>query len=131
MPKVGDLVRGRVQKIVDEGAKISFEAEGKTFDAFLPISEVSEKFVKRGRVGNFIKEGQESNFRVIRTRWFKGRQDVTVSLKRVDEEGFTKRNFEKKMKSFLKSSGEIQSQIRKNNDRKHGTLKKKMNKKEK
>ena len=128
MPKVGDLVQGKVHKILEEGAIISL---GSNDQAFLPIGEVSEKFVKRGKIGYFIKEGQDLEFRVTKMGRFKGKERITVSLKRVDEEGFKKQNFEKKMQRFLKSSGEIQSQIRKNNDRKHGTLKKKITKKEK
>jgi S1 RNA binding domain protein len=122
MPKVGDLVQGKVLKVLDEGAIISLDAN---LQAFMPIGEVSEKFVKRGKIGYFVKEGQSLQFRVTKMGRFKGKERITVSLKRVDEEGFKKQNFEKKMQRFLKNSGEIQSQIRKNTERKHGTLKKK------
>ena len=129
MPNLGDLVTGKVHKILEEGAIISL---GSNAQAFLPIGEVSAKFVKKGRISQFIQEGQELNFRVIRLGKFKGRDRVTVSLKRVDidDDTFKKQNFEKKMQRFLRSSNEIQSQIRKNTDRKQGTLKKKPIKKQ-
>lgn len=125
MPNVGDLVKGTVFRILDTGALISL-GQGKR--AFLPINEVSEAFVKRGKIGNFIKAGEEYEFRVTKLEKFRDRDQWVVSLVRVDLEGFHKRRFENKMTRFMKSSQEIQSQIRKNNDRKHGTLKMKKKK---
>lgn len=119
MPNTGELVNGKVVKIVDKGAFIKL-SEKET--GFLHISEVSEKYVKN--VSDHLEVGQEVQVRV--TNVDRRRNKISLSIKRVNEENeemHKKMQFENKMKRFLRESGEKIKQIQKSTESKQGIKK--------
>lgn len=125
--KVGEVISAKVIKILDSGAIVSFNREE---TAFLHISELSKKFVKK--VEDILTLNQKVRVEVIEIKGHK----TFVSLKNTEEEAVveldetTKRkNFEDKITGFLKVSSENQRQIQKSNDKKRGYFKKKTTKK--
>lgn len=122
MPKVGDLVKGKVINILDKKGAIIKLSEKES--GFLHISEVSEDYVKN--VHDYLKVGQEIEVRVISVDRKRGK--TSLSIKRVNDELHKKIQFEAKMKRFLTESGEKLKQIQKNTESKQG-IKRKMPKK--
>lgn len=128
MPKFGEVVNGELIKILknksgsDIGALVKLSS-GET--AFLPVKEISEKYVKN--ISDFIKVGEKTNFRV--TGKNKKFNQYGVSLKRANEEVNHELVFQKKLEKFMKESGDKLRQIQKNKDRKQNGRKKKDNKK--
>lgn len=121
MPKIGDLVNGKVVRITDKGAFVEFDNRK---SGFLHISEISEDYVRN--VNDHLKVGQEIQVRIIAIDKRKNR--TSLSIKRVNDELHKKIQFESKMKKFLTESGEKLKQIQKSTESKQG-VRKKINKK--
>jgi len=125
VPKVGDLVKGKVVSIIkdrnrpdkEKGAivKISDKDSG-----FLHISELSDGYVKN--VSDLLKIGQDVEVRVIAIDRKRGK--TSLSIKRVNEELHRKIQFEAKMKRFLTESGDKLKQLQKNTEAKQGIKRK-------
>lgn len=123
MPKIGDLIQGKVVKIIDKGAFIKL-SEKET--GFLHISEIAEEYVRK--VSDHVKVGQVIEVRVIAVDRRRGK--IGLSIKRVNDELHKKIQFEAKMKRFLSESGEKLKQIQKNTESKQGVKKRVTKKKQ-
>lgn len=113
MPNIGDIVEVKVVKLLASGAVLS---AGDSYDYFLPIKEAAAGYVKR--MEDVVSEGEIIKARIARSRRHKGKISFQLSLALLDDQVYRKANFDEKMKNFLKSSDEIQKQVRKNRDRK-------------
>ncbi len=80
LPEVGDLVIGNVVKTFEYGAYVRLE-EFRSYEAYLPWSEVSSKWVRD--VKEFVREGQKIVAKVIRVD--RKKKQVDISLKRVSD----------------------------------------------
>ncbi|WP_088361904.1 S1 RNA-binding domain-containing protein [Bacillus cereus] len=120
MPKIGDIVELKVVKILPGGAILS---AGDKFDYFLPIKEAAEGYVNR--MEDVVKAGSVIKARITRSKNHRGKISFQLSLALLDEEKYQKKIFEEKMQRFLKSSDDVQRQLRQNRERKQGGRKKK------
>lgn len=130
MPKFGELVSGKVIKIMknkkgyDFGALIKLTT-GET--TFLHVKEISDDYVKN--IEDYVKVGENVQVRI--TGKDKKFNQFAVSIKRVNEEVNQELVFQKKLERFMKDSGDKLRQIQKNTDRKQNGRKKKEKKKTK
>ena len=113
MPKVGDVLDGKVIKIMKSGAlvKLSTNEVG-----FLHVSEISKEYVKSVR--DVLAYGQEISVSVIGIK--KKENKIFLSMAKVNNPTNQKVVFEAKMKRFLTESGEKMKQIQKSRDKKQG-----------
>ncbi len=116
--KVGDYVKGKVVKTLKYGAVLELEGGEK---GFVHISKISKDYVEK--VEDFLKEGQEIEGKVIgKTK--DGKWEVTLKemnleqREEMSEEDKKKRDFEKKLKRFLKESDAKFSEYRKRMEKK-------------
>ena len=113
MPKIGDIIEAKVVKLLPSGAILS---AGNSYDYFLPIKEAGTGYVKR--MEDVVSEGETIKARITRSKKHKGKLSFQLSLTLLDNEVYKKEVFDSQMKAFLKSSDEIQKQVRKNRERK-------------
>lgn len=133
--KVGDIVKGKVSKILKFGAIVDIEGGEK---GFIHISKISKSFVKN--VEDYLKEGQEISAKVIgRSRnggWELSLKDAEAPEKvetsqtnqttqasqgtqeRTGEEKPKDLDFEKKLSKFLKESNQRLAEYRKRVEKK-------------
>lgn len=118
MPKVGDILEGKVIKILKhKGAKVKLE---KGPIGFLHISEISDEYVKN--VFDYLKGGQEIKVKVITVK----DRNIGLSIRKLNDNEESRRiKFEASLNRFLKESGEKQKQIAKSLENKRGGKKKK------
>lgn len=118
MPKIGDIIQAKVVKILPSGAILSASDE---YDYFLPIKNAAQGYVRR--MEDVVSEGEIIKARIMSSKRHKGKISFQLSLTVMDEQIYRKEVFDKKMKDFLKSSDEVQKQVRQNRERKQGTRK--------
>lgn len=125
MPIIGEMVNLKVTKIVKSGAFLSNPKEpGVNF--FLHIKEATnEKWLDS--LESITSEGEIIATRVIGSKEYNKKITYQVSLKHTDDEEYKSKQFKEKMDSFMKQSGEVQSQIKKNARRKFDGRKPKKN----
>lgn len=111
---VGDKLKVKVVKLLDNGAIVSFGDNG---NGFLHISEVSKQYVRS--IEDVLKKYQKIDVQVIKIQGEK----VFVSMKTIEEETKKTKDFEDKLQDFLKDSSEKHRQIQKSNDKKRGYYK--------
>jgi S1 RNA binding domain protein len=111
---VGDIVTGKVAKITNFGAFVEFE-NGQS--GMVHISEIDHSFVKDVR--EFLTEEQQVEVKVI---GIKDDGKITLSIKQAAEPKFERKpvrrqhnpEFEKMLKSYMKSSEQRLSDIKRN-----------------
>lgn len=113
MPKVGDVLDGKVIKIMKSGALVKLSTNDV---GFLHVSEISKDYVKSVR--DILSYGQEISVSVIGMK--EKENKIFLSMAKVDNPINQKVVFEAKMKKFLSESGEKMKQIQKSRDRKQG-----------
>lgn len=113
MPKTGDIIEAKIVKLLPNGAILS---AGDSYDYFLPIKNAAEGYVKR--MEDVVSEGEIIKARITSAKRHKGKISFQLSLVLLSEEVYKKEMFDQKMKNFLKSSDEIQKQVRQNRERK-------------
>ena len=123
MPNIGEILDGKIIKILKNGAIVKLPS-GET--GFLHISEVSSEFVKD--INKELHVGQEVKVKLIYVN--KKDKKMSLSIRRVDSTEEKRIRFEAKMNRFLKDSSEKQRAIQKNIESKQGIKKKKVIKKD-
>lgn len=113
MPKVGEVVNGKVIKILKAGALVRLSTNEV---GFLHISEISHEYVRNVR--DVLSYGQEVSVLVLGVR--KKENKIFLSMSKVKNDANQKIVFEAKMKKFLKDSGDKMKQIQKNKEKKQG-----------
>lgn len=116
MPKVGELLKLKITKITKNGAFLSNPAET-SHNYFLHIKEASDK-KWLDSMEEVVTEGEMVSARVIEVKKFQNKITYQVSLKDTDETAYKEKQFKDKIEGFMKRSGEVQSQIKKNQNRK-------------
>lgn len=117
MPNVGDILQGKIIKVLKSGAIVELPNNE---SGFLHISEISTDFIKN--IYEYVKVGQEVKVKVISVK--KAENKVSLSIRKVDNEATKRIKFEASLNKFLKESGDKQRQIQKNLDSKRGIKKK-------
>lgn len=115
MPKIGDIIEAKVVKVLPNGAILS---AGDSFDYFLPVKEAKTSEKGYIRMEDVVSEGETIKARIKGSKKHKGKVSFQLSLALLDDKVYQKEVFDKKMKDFLKSSDEIQKQVRQNRERK-------------
>jgi S1 RNA binding domain protein len=117
--KVGELVKGKVSKIVKYGAFVDIEGGER---GFIHISKISKNYVKR--IEDYLHEGQEISAKVIgKARnggWELSLKDLEEETPKTSEKSEEKKNvdFEKKLSRFLKESSQKLSEYKKRLEKK-------------
>ncbi|HAA82672.1 MAG TPA: RNA-binding protein [Thermotoga naphthophila] len=117
--KVGELVKGKVSKIVKYGAFVDIERGER---GFIHISKISKNYVKR--IEDYLHEGQEISAKVIgKARnggWELSLKDLEEETPKTSEKSEEKKNvdFEKKLSRFLKESSQKLSEYKKRLEKK-------------
>lgn len=114
MPNIGDVLDGKVVKILNDGAIIKLSTGG---TGFLHISEISTAYIKN--INDHLQYGKEVKVKIIDMKMHK----VSLSIRKINnfnpvEE--KKNRFEANMQRFLRDSGEKQKQIMKGIESKQG-----------
>lgn len=122
MPKIGEVIEVEVIKVLKQGAILS---ANDNYDYFLPISQAAEGRVRS--MDDVVKVGDKIKARVFRSKRHKGKISYQLSLALLDEKVYQKDRFDKKLKEFLKTSDEIQKQVRQNQERKQNGRKHRRN----
>lgn len=104
-----------VKKITNNGAYL-LDKNARHMNYFLPVSEISNEFVKD--INDHLTVGDMIEVRFTSKSFKKGETIYQVSMRLADEKEFRLNSFNKKMDKFLKTSSEIQMQIKKNKQRK-------------
>jgi len=117
MPNIGDVLDGKVVKILRDGAIVKLSTGG---TGFLHISEISKEYIKN--INDHLQVGKEVKVKVIEIKGTK----VSLSIRKIHnfnpvEE--KRKRFEKSLENFLKVSGEKQKQIQKGIESKQGVKK--------
>lgn len=79
-PEIGELVIGTVTRVERHGVRVKLD-EYEGLEAFVPISEISLKWVRNIR--DYLREGQRAVFKVIRSS--PSTLEVDASLRRVSQ----------------------------------------------
>lgn len=122
MPNIGEVIEVEVVKILKQGAILT---ANDNYDYFLPISQAAEGRVRS--MEDVVKVGEKIKARVFRAKRHKGKISYQLSLALLDEKVYQKDRFDKKLKDFLKTSDEIQKQLRQNQERKQNGRKNRRN----
>ncbi|HDG62151.1 MAG: RNA-binding protein [Thermotoga sp. 4484_232] len=112
--KVGELVKGKVVKLMRYGAVIKLEGGE---EGFVHISKISNDYVRR--VQDYLKEGQEVTAKIVgRTR--DGKWELSMKGQKNAIKDTKKNEFERKLARFLKESDRKLSEYRKRVEKKGG-----------
>ena len=119
MPKVGQILKGKVIKLYPNGALVKTEEEDAV--GYVPINEIVEgRWVKD--IHDELSLGQLVEFRVLRVNPKEKR--YTFSIKKADKEFL----LNEKLENFKQDSANKFKQLRKNTDRKRDGRKRKKGK---
>lgn len=117
--KIGDIVTGKIVKIMPNGAVLSI---GYNETAFLHVSEVSEGYTEN--IEEKLTKGEKITVEIVDIKNSKN----YVSLKKMTKEKVdaevARKQFEEKIQNFLKIASENQKAIQKTQDKKRRLLKK-------
>jgi S1 RNA binding domain protein len=113
MPKVGEVLDGKIVKILKKGAIVKLPNDN---SGFLHISEISSEYIKN--INEYLKVGQEIKVKVIFVKYKENK--ISLSIRKVDGEADKAIRFEATINKFLKESGEKLKQLQKNIESKQG-----------
>lgn len=112
--KVGELVKGKIVKLMKYGALVKLEGGE---EGFVHISKISNDYVRR--VQDYLKEGQEVTAKIVgRTR--DGKWELSMKGQKTSIRDTKKDEFERKLARFLKESDRKLSEYRKRVEKKGG-----------
>ena len=112
--KVGELVKGKIVKLMKYGALVRLEGGE---EGFVHISKISNDYVKR--VQDYLKEGQEVTAKIVgKTR--DGKWELSMKEQKISVKDAKKDDFERKLARFLKESDRKLSEYRKRVEKKGG-----------
>lgn len=112
--KVGELVKGKIVKLMKYGALVKLEGGE---EGFVHISKISNDYVRR--VQDYLKEGQEVTAKIVgRTR--DGKWELSMKGQKTSIRDTKKDEFERKLARFLKESDRKLSEYRKRIEKKGG-----------
>lgn len=118
MPNIGDVLNGKVIKILRDGAIIKLSTGG---TGFLHISEISTAYIKN--INDYLQLGKEVKVKIIDMKMHK----VSLSIRKINQFNPVeekKNRFEANLNRFMKDSGEKQKQIQKGIETKQGIKRK-------
>jgi predicted RNA-binding protein with RPS1 domain len=120
MPNVGDVLNGKVVKILRDGAIVKLQTGG---TGFLHISEISTAYIKN--INDYLQVGKDVKVKVIDKKFIdKKLQKISLSIRKINSDEDKKVRFEGQLTRFLRDSGDKQKQIQKGIESKQGIKRK-------